>query len=86
MDALAAYRQAGNTMRRIGNIGRFRTKKPFRRNVEALASAALLRKPGFDTVLDALAAYRQAGMGGALRLAPKDIYDMNKLWWVLKHA
>ena len=82
--AESAFPHIKSTMRRVGNIGRFHTKKPFRKCVEALASAALLRKPGFDMVMDAMAAYRQAGMGGTLRLAPEDNYDMSKIWWVHK--
>ena len=41
--AESAFAHIKSTMRRLGNIGRFRTTKLFRKNVEALASAALVR-------------------------------------------
>ena len=80
--AESAFAHIKNTMRRVGNIGRLNTKKPMLKNIEMLAAAALLRKPGFDTVMDALAQYREAGLSGALRLSSKDAYNVSKLWWV----
>ena len=64
-------------MRRVGNVGRFNAKKPLHKNIELLAAAALLRKPGFDTIMDAMRKYREAGLDGSLRLSAKDFYDVN---------
>ena len=73
-----------NTARRLGNVGRFKTKTPKRKHIEALAAAALLRKPGVDAVLDAMATYRHAGLDGSLQLSPKEVYNMQKLRRVRK--
>ena len=80
--AESAFAHIKNTMRRLGNIGRFKTQNATRKNIETLAAAALLRKPGVDTVLDALATYRHAGLDGSLQLSSKEAYNMEKLWWV----
>jgi hypothetical protein len=76
------------TMRRFGSIGRLNkqmTKKvPNRRTVDALAAAAVLRKAGFQTVLDALRDYRIAGAKGELKVSSTDAYNMNKCWWAVR--
>lgn len=43
-----------NKMRRIGDIGRFNSNETEKKDVQTMAAAALLRKGGFQTVLDAL--------------------------------
>lgn len=71
-----------NTMRRIGNIGRMATKNTERRNVEALAGAALLRNAGFHSVLAALQSFRVAGSKGMLKAGPREAFNMKKCKWL----
>ena len=52
--------QIKHTTRSFGNIGRVSTRVKYRRNIEALASSALFRNAGLDTVLNALRDYRLA--------------------------
>ena len=76
----AAESQTGhlkNTMRRIGNIGRFGAGQTVKKDVQTLAAAALLRQSGFQTVLKALKQYRIACSIGAVSVAPKDAFNMN---------
>ncbi len=70
------------TMRRVGNVGRFNSKKPTMKNVEVLAAAALLRKSGYDRVLEALREYRVACSTGKVRVAPRYAFDAEHCEWL----
>ena len=81
----AAEGQTGhikNTMRRLGNVGRFNSSKSASKNVQTLAAAALLRNAGFKCVLTALKQYRLACSVGTISVAPKDAFTMEtaKKW------
>jgi hypothetical protein len=75
----AAESQTGhikNTMRRLGNVGRFGAPDASAKNVQALAAAALLRCAGLSTVLGALKQYRLACSTGAIVVAPQDAFKI----------
>ena len=69
-------------MRRVGNMGRMVSKNAKRKNIEALAAAALLRKAGFDTVVDATKSYREAGAKGLLKVTPRKAFDWSAPKWL----
>ena len=69
-------------MRRLGNVGRFSSKKPQMKNIEALAAAALLRKSGYDRVLQALREYRIACSTGKVRVAPRHAFEAEHCTWL----
>ena len=77
-----------NTQRRFGSLGRLNkgmtNKASHRRNVDALAAAAILREAGVQPVMDALRAYRVAGMKGQLKASPTEAYDINKCRWAVR--
>ena len=66
-----------NTMRRLGNVGRNTSPATCKKNVQALASAALLRNAGLNSVLTALSLYRIALSRGDINLSPKDAFDVS---------
>ena len=68
-----------NTMRRLGNVGRFNNKHTDAKNVQTMAAAALLRHSGYQTVLDALKKYRIACSTGAVSVAPKDAFQIESV-------
>ncbi len=51
-------------------------------NIEAWAAAALLRKAGFDTVVDATKSYREAGAKGLLKVTPRKAFDWSAPKWL----
>ena len=53
-----------------------------RRNIEVLAAAALYRKAGVNTVLDALREYRLACSNGTVRVAPRYAVDQERCAWL----
>ena len=61
-------------MRRLGNIGRYVSKSEVQKNVQSLAAAALLRKAGFDTVIDATKQYRLDCSTGVVATSSKDAF------------
>jgi hypothetical protein len=71
-----------NTMRRLGNVGRFNTKQAPMKNVQTMAAAAILRRAGLHTVLDALKQYRVACSSGSVKVAPQGAFSMDcvKTW------
>ena len=69
-------------MRRMGNIGRVVSKVRERRNVEALAAGALLRKAGLLRVLGDIWEYRVACSTGAVKVARKEAFDADKCEWL----
>ena len=74
----AAEGQTGhikNTMRRLGNVGRFQSPAVETKNVQALSAAALLRHAGLKTVLNALKQYRLACSTGVVATKPKDAFQ-----------
>ena len=74
-----------NTMRRLGDMGRPNIAVPIAKNVQALAAAALLRRAGFQSVLDALRQYRIACSIGAVSLPPKNAFSMESVsGWLLR--
>ncbi|CAK0800901.1 unnamed protein product [Prorocentrum cordatum] len=66
-----------NTMRRLGNVGRNTSPATCKKNVQALASAALLCNAGLNSVLTALSLYRIALSRGDINLSPKDAFDVS---------
>ena len=54
----------------------------YRRNIEALASSALCRKAGLDTVLNALRDYRLACVDDNVCVAPVFAFDVDKCDWL----
>ena len=62
-----------NTLRRVGNVGRHNTTE-LKKAVQTLSGAALLRRAGLASVLDALRRYRVALTSGAAQMAPKDCF------------
>ena len=66
-----------NTMRRLGNFGLNTSPAACKKNVQALASAALLRNAGLNSVLTALSLYRIALSRGDINLSPKDAFDVS---------
>lgn len=69
-----------NTLRRIGGTGK--NKGDYRRAIDALASSALLRKPGIATILAAHVQYRKAGLTGELGISPKKFYEPSACDWL----
>ena len=86
----AAESQTGhikNTMRRVGNIGRFATGVVEKKNVQTMAAAALLRRAGFQTVLESLRQYRVACSSGIVSVAPKDAFETKGVrGWLFKEV
>ena len=67
----AAEGQTGhikNTMRRLGNVGRFNNSQTVAKNVQGIAAAALLRHAGFKTVLHSRSTDLLAQLGQSLLL------------------
>lgn len=71
-----------NGMRRMGMVGRGNAKIAETRSMQSMSSAALVRKAGLSTVLEALCAYRLALASGQLGLAPGDAFDATKCLWL----
>ena len=67
-------------LRRVQNIGRGGGEAT--RTVQALAGAALVRRPGYQAILDAHSAYRRALITGVVQLSPSDAYDASKCQWL----
>ena len=64
-----------NTMRRTNTLGRLSASTASDwKAIQALASAALLRAPGFESVLKACALFRSSLAKGAVRVHPKDAF------------
>ena len=84
----AAESQSGhirNTMRRVGNLGRFATKAIEKKNIQTLAAAALLRNSGYKTILDALKQYRIACSSGVVSVAPRNTFNVSCVKdWIFK--
>ena len=75
-------RGGGNTMRRVGTMGRFRSGSAAEKSVDALAAASSSRNAGLDYVLQCLAEFRRAGRSGAMKVGPRDCFDLKKAWWL----
>jgi hypothetical protein len=65
-----------NTLRRLG----LKSGPRFNATVSSLAAAALLRRPGFDTVLEAVKLYRDDLLTGALKVSPKEAFVTHPKW------
>ena len=65
-----------NTLRRLGLKSGPRSNA----TVSSLAAAALLRRPGFDTVLEAVKLYRDDLLSGSLKVSPKESFARNPKW------
>eukprot|EP00435_Cladocopium_sp_Y103_P040967 s1296_g11.t1 len=61
-------------MRRQGVLGRGGKQAPQKRNVQAMASSALLRKCGIDVVLQAVADYRRSCASGIHKVNPRNCF------------
>ena len=72
------------TQRRFGNIGRMKSTVPTRKNVETLAAAAMLRRAGFDRIMEALRDYRKAGSKRVLKVGLTEAYNTSKRWWAVQ--
>ena len=70
-------------MRRMGNLGRTRSKG-LQKNVQAMAAAALHRQCGLDRVLAALKEYRLDCSKGIVQMSPKDAFLHEKCEWILE--
>ena len=65
-----------NLLRRMGNTGRVnKSSKASTKSVQPLAAAALLRKPGLQSILDSLAMYRKACTTGQVKLKPTEAFN-----------
>ncbi|CAK0857626.1 unnamed protein product, partial [Prorocentrum cordatum] len=69
-----------NTLRRVGNVGRHNTTE-LKKAVQTLSGAALLRRAGLTSVLDALRRYRVACTSGAVQMAPKGCFRAGLCKW-----
>ena len=69
-----------NTLRRVGNVG-WHNATECNKAVQTLASAALLRRAGLASVLDALRRYREALTVGAVQLAPRKCFRADECTW-----
>ena len=65
-----------NTMRRLGNVGRFNNTRGEIKNVQTMAAAALLRQAGFQTVRAALRQYRIACSTGVVAVPPNGAFKL----------
>ena len=75
-----------NTMRRVGNLGRNNVTVGEKKNIQALAAAALYHKAGFESVLEAVKEYRLALSAGTVPLAPKNAFDDKSCGvWLFAH-
>ena len=52
------------------------------KRIQVLAAAALHRKPGIMSVLNALQLYRNDCSSGKICVAPKDAFDPDSLSWL----
>ena len=75
-----------NTMRRVANTGRVTSKQSVNaKNIQVLAAAKLLRSPGLDTRLAAVAEYRQDCSCGVLKVAPGKAFSYDEAGkWLFK--
>ena len=68
------------TMRRCGTLkGHYSSKY---KRIQVLAAAALHRKPGIMSVLNALQLYRNDCSSGKICVAPKDAFVPDSLSWL----
>ena len=68
------------TMRRCGTLkGHYSSKY---KRIQVLAAAALHRKPGIMSLLNALQLYRNDCSSGKICVAPKDAFDPDSLSWL----
>jgi hypothetical protein len=74
--AEGAQGHINNTLRRLGQ----KAGPNLNATIGSLAAAALLRRPGFDAVLEAVNLYRDDLLKGDLKVNPKDAFSKHPKW------
>ena len=72
-----------NSMRKLGNMGRFNSTAKAKKNIQAMHAAALSREGGFDRVMRALKQYRLACSRGDVQISPKNAFEAQHCHWLL---
>ena len=71
-----------NAMRRVGNVGR-RDASETEKAVQTLSDAALRRRAGVASALDALRRYRVALSTGDAQVPPRDCFRAESCVWAV---
>ena len=71
-----------NTLRRVGNVGRHNASET-KKAVQTLSGAALLRRAGVASVLDALRRYRVALSAGVVQMTPRESFRAESCVWAV---